>query len=127
MNGGYLGSVADVTTGRATTVGPLGGGLNTAAGTTLTHTGTISGPGVLGKLGDGTAILTGNNSYTGGTVLNDGVLQVANDANLGAPSAPLGFVGGTLRTTADMSTARVALVGSTGGTLETVAGTTAHL
>ena len=52
------------------------------------------------------------------------MLQVANDANLGAPSAPLGFVGGTLRTTADMSTARVALVGSTGGTLETVAGTT---
>ncbi len=37
MNGGYLGSIANVSTARTTTVGPLGGGLNTSAGTTLTR------------------------------------------------------------------------------------------
>lgn len=124
LNGGALGSVANVTTTRATTVGSDGGGLNTAAGTTLTHGGTLSGPGQLEKSGTGTAILTGSNTYAGGTRITAGVLQVSADANLGNAAGPLIFDGGTLRTTANMTTARATQILDNGGTLETAAGTT---
>ncbi len=38
------------------------------------QTGLISGDGTITKLGAGTLTLTGNNDYTGGTIINDGVL-----------------------------------------------------
>ena len=46
-----------------------------------------TGPGVLG--------LSGVNSYSGGTFINEGALLPINDASLGAPSGPLHFDGGT--------------------------------
>jgi len=52
------------------------------------------------KVGGGTLILSGNNSYTGGTTIVGGTLQVSADANLGAASGGLSLDGGTLRTTA---------------------------
>ncbi|MBO9715375.1 MAG: autotransporter-associated beta strand repeat-containing protein [Pseudoxanthomonas sp.] len=124
LDGGVLGTLADLTTSRATTVGAGGGGVDTAGGTTLTHTGTIAGPGLLTKTGAGTAVFTGSNSYSGGTMVSEGVLQVSTDANLGAAAGMLVLDGGTLRTTADMATARVTRVTSSNGTLETAAGTT---
>jgi fibronectin-binding autotransporter adhesin len=51
------------------------GGFDTAAGATLTLSGNISGAGALGKIGAGTLILTGTNSYTGGTIVAAGILQ----------------------------------------------------
>ncbi|MFA9438638.1 beta strand repeat-containing protein [Uliginosibacterium sp. sgz301328] len=124
LNGGALGSVANVTTSRATTVTTAGGGLNTAAGTTLTMNGVIGGAGQLAKTGSGTAVLAGTNSYAGGTSIFAGVLQAASDANLGATSGALTFDGGTLDTTEDMATARATLIMANGGTLQTEAGTT---
>jgi len=41
-----------------------------------TYSGVISGAGVLKKQGAGTLTLDGNNSFTGGTTISDGVLQV---------------------------------------------------
>ena len=38
----------------------------------------VTGDGYLGQFGTGTLILTGANSYTGGTVILDGTLQVGN-------------------------------------------------
>ena len=59
------------------------------AGTTLTLAGNIGGAGSLTKLGAGTAILTGSNSYGGGTVVrmaspsSRGTLQVGNGGTSG--------------------------------------------
>ena len=72
------------------------------------------------KVGLGTVTLTGSNTYTGGTDLNAGTLQVSSDANLGAASGGLYFNGGTLRNTAGFSSARPVVL-NTVGTFDTQA------
>ncbi len=52
--------------------------------------GVISGSGSLVKTGSGVLQLTGANTYTGKTSVNEGVLRIANDAALGA--APAAYV-----------------------------------
>ncbi|WP_052071784.1 autotransporter-associated beta strand repeat-containing protein [Sphingopyxis sp. MWB1] len=85
-------------------------------------TGLISGSGAVVQAGSGTTILTGANSYAGGTTVSGGVLRVASDGNLGAASGGLSFDGGTLNTTGSFASARaVNLVGA--GGIATDAGT----
>lgn len=43
---------------------------------TLTYGGAISGSGAVNQIGPGTTILTGTNSYTGGTLISRGTLQI---------------------------------------------------
>ncbi|WP_345822492.1 S8 family serine peptidase [Methylobacterium fujisawaense] len=76
--------------------------------------------GSLIKLGDGTLTLSGTNTFSGGVVLAGGTLSVARDANLGAPSGPLAFDGGTLQIagTAFTATTRPITWGRTGGGLD---------
>ncbi len=74
------------------------------------------------KIGGGTLVLSGANSYTGGTVISAGTLAIASDANLGAASGGLTLDGGTLHTTADIGTSRSLTLASTGRLL-TDAGT----
>jgi autotransporter-associated beta strand protein len=50
----------------------------------LTFSGVISGTGQLIKLGAGTLILTGSNTYTGGTTISDGILQIGNGGTSGS-------------------------------------------
>ena len=45
---------------------------------TLSLAANISGTGTLSKAGSGTLILTGNNTYTGGTTIGGGTLQIGN-------------------------------------------------
>ena len=71
------------------------------------------------KVGGGTLILSGNNSYTGGTAIDGGVLQISADANLGAASGSLSLDGGTLRTTASFSSARNVVINAAGGIFRT--------
>ena len=86
----------------------------------------ITGATQLVKTDIGRLILSGTNTYTGGTAINGGVVQIAGDANLGAASGGLSFNGGTLNTTADISSARaVTLTGQ--GVFATDAGTTLSL
>jgi len=47
-----------------------------------TYTHVISGEGSVTKLGAGTLILTGNNTYTGGTTVRAGTLQIHNDGRI---------------------------------------------
>ena len=46
--------------------------------------GVISGPGALSKIGSGTLILVGENTYAGGTLLDFGTLGIASNGALGA-------------------------------------------
>ncbi|MEI4482824.1 MULTISPECIES: beta strand repeat-containing protein, partial [unclassified Phyllobacterium] len=59
----------------------------------------ISGSGGLIKAADGTLILTGTNTYTGGTKIADGTLSVSDDENLGAADGALTLDGGTIKVT----------------------------
>jgi autotransporter-associated beta strand protein len=51
---------------------------------TLTISGPISGNTTLSKLGGGTLILSGTNTYTGATTIFAGTLQIGGDANIGS-------------------------------------------
>ena len=89
--------------------------------------GTGGGALTLIKSGAGTQTLTGNaNTYTGGTVLNAGILNIAADSSLGTAPASLDtdnltFNGGTLQLGASIvfNSNRGILLGSGGGTLDT--------
>lgn len=70
----------------------------------------------------GTLILSGVNSYTGGTAIIAGVLEVSSDANLGAATGDLSLDGGTLRTTAALATTRDVALNAAGGTFEVTGG-----
>ena len=75
FNGGILQTLASFGTVRATTLNAAGGTFEPSAGTTFTEAGIIAGVGGLTKIGEGTVILAGNNSYTGGTTVSAGTLQ----------------------------------------------------
>lgn len=117
--GGYTLSGGTLTADRADTMIRVGDG--TAAGGAMTATidATIAGSGVLRKTDIGTLILGGDNSYTGGTTVAGGVLQVARDANLGAASGALAFDGGVLRTSGDFTSARSVNFLAGGGAVDT--------
>ncbi|MBC9882637.1 hypothetical protein G8O24_35615 [Bradyrhizobium sp. INPA01-394B] len=60
----------------------------------------------LEKFGTGTLTLSGSASYTGGTIIDAGIVAIAADANLGAPQGGITFNGGVLQTNAKLSSAR---------------------
>lgn len=95
LNAALTGKVA---TGAATYAGPISG----AAGFTKTDAGTL--------------VLSGTNSYLGGTSVNGGTLQVSSNANLGNAAGGLTFDGGTLRVTSSFSMSRPTLLEAGGGT-----------
>src|SRR5690606_38714501 len=91
----------------------VGDGTAAGAGITATIASELTGAVQLVKADLGTLVLTGANSYTGGTAINGGILQFASDANLGDAAGGLSFnKGAMLNTTADITTTRaVDLVG----------------
>lgn len=95
------------------------GTLNVDRGVSTTIGSVIAdgGANALAKVGGGTLVLTGTNSYTGGTTLAGGVVSVGSDANLGAAAGGLTFDGGTLRVTGTGYTAtnRAIVLGAGGG------------
>src|SRR5205807_8701726 len=92
------------------TTGNLGSGNVVDNGTlavshsnTITIANDISGSGVLNQIGSGTTILSGNNSYTGGTNINLGVLNLGS-ANAIGTSGTISFGGGALQYSASNQT-----------------------
>ncbi|PVY30454.1 autotransporter-associated beta strand repeat-containing protein, partial [Paraburkholderia silvatlantica] len=76
-NGSTNGSIAGNITDNATLA------FDPASGSTMTEAGVISGIGQVEQIGAGTTVLSGVNTYTGGTTINAGTLQIAADDNLG--------------------------------------------
>ncbi|WP_235915751.1 autotransporter-associated beta strand repeat-containing protein [Brucella anthropi] len=106
FNGGALQLTADVSFGGTVALGAGGGSIETNTSTNSTFSGVMSGAGSLTKTGAGSLKLSGTNSYTGGTFINDGVLKVTSDANLGAATGAVTLNGGTLETDGTFSSAR---------------------
>ncbi|MBV9671278.1 MAG: autotransporter domain-containing protein [Verrucomicrobia bacterium] len=80
-----------------------GGAIFDPNGFSLTLSGSLSGPGGITKISPGTLILTGNNSFFGGTVIEAGTLVAGTPALTQEVSQALGngdvfLMGGTLRT-----------------------------
>jgi autotransporter-associated beta strand protein len=91
---------------------------------TFTFDGEISGLGAVKQIGTGTTVLTGDNSYSGGTTITVGALRISKDGNLGAAAGGLTLDGGTLNTTATFASARATTLGAGGGTFAVDSGTT---
>ena len=103
-NGGATGSITgDIANNGALVVDRSGA---------LALDGTISGTGTLTKRGSGVLTLTGANSYSGGTLVDSGTVQISSDANLGDVAGTLSLQGGTLQAGASFTSARNILVGS---------------
>ena len=67
-------------------------------------------------LDSGTEVLSGNNTYSGGTAINGGTLSISSAANLG--TGGVSFNGGTLQTTAGVNLGNSINVNSGGGTID---------
>jgi autotransporter-associated beta strand protein len=78
---------------------------NIPLGDSTTFSDIISGTVPLVKKGLGTAIITGDNTFTGGTVLQAGTLQVGHANGLGTGAVTL--TGGTLKSTVDLDLGRL--------------------
>ncbi|MFC0662164.1 autotransporter outer membrane beta-barrel domain-containing protein [Eoetvoesiella caeni] len=75
----------------------------------------IAGTGGIVKTQAGTLVLSGHNSYQGATRILGGAVSIASDANLGAVTGGVLLNGGTLATTADMTTGRAITLAGHGG------------
>lgn len=98
LNDALLQATASFAGTRNVTLGHANSRITADTGVTYTIGGPINGSGTLNKVGDGTVSLGSNaNSWTGGTVLNSGVLAVNTGSFLGAGTGVVTFQGGTLQ------------------------------
>lgn len=110
-DGGTTGSIASHVTNNAT--------LAFNRSDNITFAGTISGTGSLLLAGTGRTTLTGTNTYSGGTTVNNGTVAASSNANLGNAAGGLSFNAGTLRYDAAFDSARGITLNAGGGTFNT--------
>lgn len=102
-----------------TTTFDVGAGQSVTLSQTIAGGGPQAGVSALAKTGTGRLVLSAENSYTGGTTINAGILGVGADNNLGAASGTLTLDGGTLQYTAGFTSGRLVTLGAGGGTFDT--------
>jgi len=119
LNNGTLLALADMTSSRPVTLGAAGGTFNTNGFNVVLGT-AVTGVGGLTKNGLGVLTLSGANSYTGGTTVNAGTLQLAPGASL-PTTGPLTVNGGTLDFNGNNVT--IGSLSGLGGTIALGAGT----
>ncbi len=110
--------------GAPETVVRVGDGTAAGAGVTATIAAALTGGTRLRKTDLGTLVLSGDNTYGGGTAIDGGVVEISRDANLGAAGGALGLDGGTLRVRQDVTLARQTTLGVGGGTFAVGTGAT---
>ena len=123
LDGGTLqfGSAFDPSTAGNLSL-PVASALDTQTNT-VPIAGSITGGGSLTKLGTGTLVLGGNNSFSGGLDINAGMVMATSDSDLGAAGMPIVLAGGALTIGTSDSTTRQLTLSSAGGTLNASAGT----
>ncbi|MDP3592655.1 autotransporter-associated beta strand repeat-containing protein [Phenylobacterium sp.] len=115
LSGGSLTLAAGQTPIRVGDLTPAGVGM------TATINSVLSGGGQLVKVDAGTLVLTATNTHTGGTLINEGVLQISQESSLGAGGLTLD--GGTLRINSG-TLGRGITLGASGGTITPSVSTT---
>jgi fibronectin-binding autotransporter adhesin len=119
FNGGTLEARAadgGIDSSKAITLNSGGGTFVGDAGTSSTLSGPVNGVGSLTKDGPGTLVLTGANTYSGGTVLDDGILTVHGMQALGIGNLVLN--GGVLNADPQPIFVRGNYTQNAGGTLQ---------
>lgn len=84
LDGGTLAASGNATSTRAVTLTSRGGTLSASPNRAFTLSGAVSGTGKLTKIGAGTLVLTGANSYSGNTAIEGGALQIGNGGTTGS-------------------------------------------
>jgi autotransporter-associated beta strand protein len=95
----------------------VGDGSSAGSADTATINNVVAGSDGLDKADLGMLVLTGNNTYSGGTTISGGTLSVSSDANLGSAGSALTLDGGTLQVTGTGFTGstRAITLGNAGG------------
>lgn len=98
-----------------------------ASGGTLDVTGIVAGGGVLNKIGSGTMILSGNNLFTGNSIVSGGVLRISHANALGTTAGSnIVVAGATLEVTGGITVGDAMSVGgygvSSNGVIRNVSG-----
>jgi autotransporter-associated beta strand protein len=94
INGGALETTSSFATTLNYAVNGATSGIMVDPGQTITQDTVLSGSGTLNKLGTGTLVLTGANTYPGGTVISAGAVTANTVLSLG--TGPVTMAGGTL-------------------------------
>jgi fibronectin-binding autotransporter adhesin len=111
----FLGTNSGV--GKGVTLTATSGGTTTFSGVIQDPSG-VSGPGLVRKSGAGTVVLSGVNTYAGGTSIDGGTLSISQSSNLGANAGGLTINAGTLEITTGFSTNRIFTFANAASTLQ---------
>ena len=93
LSGGTLVLNSGDNSGVALFVGSAGGTIQSTANSSVTLSGSVSGPGGLVFSGTGATTLAGQNTYSGGTTVSSGTLSVAGDSPTGTGDVSVGAAG----------------------------------
>ncbi len=125
LNGGTLRSTAAFTLHRDVDLGPNDGTFEVTGSFLSMGSGNITGSGQLRKLGAGNLSLAAGNSYTGGTLVSAGTVEVISNSGLGVNSGDVTLATGTLLATGDFTNLH-RIVLQSAGTIDVDGATLTH-